>query len=137
MTRFMISLDSAVKLVWHTFSDMVGGEIYVKKIPSMKVTDLAEVIAPNKNQEIVGIRPGEKLHEQMIGSEDAPYTYEYDDHFKILPAINSWSDDPVRINQGKSVPKNFMYTSENNEDWMTKDQLRDWLKKNESDIGKI
>ena len=103
----------------------------------MKVTDLADVIAPNKNQEIVGIKPGEKLHEQMIGSEDAPYTYEYDDHFKILPAINSWSHDPVRINQGKSVPENFMYTSENNVDWMTKDQLRDWLKKNESDIGKI
>ena len=103
----------------------------------MKIIDIANVIAPEAKYEIIGIRPGEKLHEQMIGSEDAPYTYEYDDHFKILPAINSWSDDPVRINQGKSVPKNFMYTSENNEDWMTKDQLRDWLKKNESDIGKI
>ena len=137
MTRFMISLDSAVELVWHTFSDMVGGEIYVKKIPSMKVTDLAEVVAPNRKQEIVGIRPGEKLHEQMIGSEDAPYTYEYDDHFKILPAINSWSQDPVRINKGKIVPENFMYTSENNKDWMTKDQLKDWLNKNQSEIGKI
>ena len=112
----------------------VGGEIYVKKIPSMKVTDLAEVVAPNRKQEIVGIRPGEKLHEQMIGSEDAPYTYEYDDHFKILPAINSWSQDPVRINKGKIVPENFMYTSENNKDWMTKDQLKDWLNKNQSKV---
>jgi len=137
MTRFMISLESAVELVWHTFSDMVGGEIYVKKIPSMKITDLANVIAPNLKQEVIGIRPGEKLHEQMIGSEDAPFTYEYDDHFKILPSINSWSADPKRINQGKRVPSNFTYTSENNNDWMSQGQLSDWLKENESDIGKI
>src|SRR5690606_29065020 len=70
MTRFMISLEQGVELVWHAFNDMVGGEIYVKKIPSMKVTDLARVIAPQAVQKIVGIRPGEKLHEQMIGAED-------------------------------------------------------------------
>jgi UDP-N-acetylglucosamine 4,6-dehydratase len=69
MTRFMISLEQAVELVWHAFNDMVGGEIYVKKIPSMKVTELGKVIAPDAKQEIVGIRPGEKLHEQMIGSK--------------------------------------------------------------------
>ena len=84
----MISLEQGVELVWHAFNDMSGGEIYVKKIPSMKITDIAKVIAPKAKQEIVGVRPGEKLHEQMIGIEDAPYTYEYSDHFKILPAIN-------------------------------------------------
>lgn len=90
MTRFMISLEEGVELVWHAFADMEGGEIYVKKIPSMKVTDLARVVAPEARQEIVGIRPGEKLHEQMIGEEDALHTYEYPDHYKILPAINKW-----------------------------------------------
>ncbi|MDR8242603.1 UDP-N-acetylglucosamine 4,6-dehydratase (inverting), partial [Acinetobacter baumannii] len=74
MTRFMISLEQGVELVWHAFEDMVGGEIYVKKIPSMKVTDLAAVVAPEAKQEVVGIRPGEKLHEQMISVEDAYYT---------------------------------------------------------------
>ena len=77
MTRFMISLEQGVKLVWQTFEDMVGGEIYVKKIPSMKVTDIAHAIAPQAKLEIVGIRPGEKLHEQMIGAEDSYSTYEY------------------------------------------------------------
>jgi UDP-N-acetylglucosamine 4,6-dehydratase (inverting) len=137
MTRFMISLEAAVELVWHTLSDMVGGEIYVKKIPSIKITDLAEVIAPGRKQKVVGVRPGEKLHEQMIGSEDASFTYEYDNHFKILPAINSWSSDPNRINEGKRVSDGFMYTSENNKEWMTQDQLRNWLVENESEIGKI
>ena len=88
MTRFMITLEQGVDLVWKAFSDMVGGEIYVKKIPSMAVTELASVIAPNATHEIVGIRPGEKLHEQMIGLEDAPFTYEYSSYFKILPNLN-------------------------------------------------
>ena len=89
MTRFMISLEEGVELVWHAFEDMVGGEIYVKKIPSMKVTDIARAVAPEAEQKIVGIRPGEKLHEQMIGFEDAPHTYEYQGHYKILPAITT------------------------------------------------
>jgi UDP-N-acetylglucosamine 4,6-dehydratase len=97
MTRFMISLEQGVELVWHTFEDAVGGEIYVKKIPSMKMTDLALAINPNASHKIVGIRPGEKLHEQMIGEEDASYTYEFKDYFKVLPAINNWSCDPERI----------------------------------------
>ena len=80
MTRFMISLEQGVELVWHAFDDMVGGEIYVKKIPSMKVTHMARVVAPEAKQEIIGIRPGEKLHEQMIGAEDSYFTYEYPEH---------------------------------------------------------
>ena len=84
MTRFMISLYEGVNLVWKAFEDMVGGEIYVKKIPSMLVTDIAKSVDPNAALKYTGIRPGEKLHEQMIGVEDALFTYEYDDYFKIL-----------------------------------------------------
>lgn len=130
MTRFMISLKQGVELVWHTFDDMVGGEIYVKKIPSMKVTDIARACAPRADQEIVGIRPGEKIHEQMIGVEDAPYTYEYPEHYKILPAINGWYQDPKRIKDGRKVEDEFSYTSDNNREWMELDALRDWIADN-------
>jgi len=137
MTRFMISLEEGVELVWHAFKDMIGGEIYVKKIPSMKVTDVARVVAPEARWEVVGIRPGEKLHEQMIGFEDAPYTYEYDEHFKILPAIHDWDKDENRIKDGKRVPEGFVYSSDNNTEWMTDEVLAEWLSNNFEQIGKI
>jgi UDP-N-acetylglucosamine 4,6-dehydratase (inverting) len=137
MTRFMISLEEGVELVWHAFEDMEGGEIYVKKIPSMKVTDLAGIVAPDARQEVVGIRPGEKLHEQMISSEDAYYTYEYPEHFKILPTINNWATCPKRIKDGKKVPEGFVYASDNNSEWMTGEDLQAWIDRNYSDIGKI
>ena len=137
MTRFMISLEQGVELVFHAFADMVGGEIYVKKIPSMKVTELGKVVAPDSKQEIIGIRPGEKIHEQMIGEEDAFSTYEYDEYYKILPVINGWGDDPERIKDGKKVPENFTYNSGTNEDWMTPDELEDWINNNRSKLGKI
>ncbi|KHN54696.1 UDP-N-acetylglucosamine 4,6-dehydratase (inverting) [Pectobacterium fontis] len=137
MTRFMISLEQGVELVWHAFEDMVGGEIYVKKIPSMKVTDLASTIAPEAKQEIIGIRPGEKLHEQMISAEDAYYTYEYTEHFKILPVINAWSESPERIKDGKRVPEGFVYSSDNNTEWMNKADLQVWVKQNLHKIGSI
>lgn len=137
MTRFMISLEQGVELVWHAFEDMVGGEIYVKKIPSMKVTDLARVVAPECAQEVVGIRPGEKLHEQMIGVEDAYYTYEYSEHFKILPTINEWASSPERIKDGKKVPEGFVYASDNNPEWMTDAQLQSWIDLNLEKIGSI
>lgn len=137
MTRFMISLEQGVELVWHAFEDMVGGEIYVKKIPSMKVTDVARVVAPEAKQEIVGIRPGEKLHEQMIGFEDAPYTYEYPEHFKILPAIHNWDKDANRIKDGKLVADGFIYSSDNNSEWMSDAELEAWLAANSGQIGKI
>jgi UDP-N-acetylglucosamine 4,6-dehydratase/5-epimerase len=137
MTRFMISLPQGVELVWHAFSDMVGGEIYVKKIPSMKVTDLARVVAPECKQEVVGIRPGEKLHEQMIGAEDSYFTYEYPEYFKILPVINDWASTPERIKDGKPVPEGFVYSSDNNTEWMTDAQLESWIKENATQIGKI
>lgn len=137
MTRFMISLEEGVELVWHAFDDMVGGEIYVKKIPSMKVTDVASACVPNAEQEIVGIRPGEKLHEQMIGIEDAYYTYEYPEHFKILPVINNWSSDPYRIKDGKPVPEGFSYTSDNNAEWMDIATLQKWIEVNRAKVGSI
>ena len=137
MTRFMITLEQGVELVWHAFEDMVGGEIYVKKIPSMKVIDVATASVPNAKHEIVGIRPGEKLHEQMIGTEDALYTYEYPEHFKILPAINSWNDDPDRIKDGKNVDENFTYCSDNNTEWMSIESLQSWIVQNREHIGKI
>ncbi len=137
MTRFMISLEQGVELVWHAFEDMIGGEIYVKKIPSMKITDIARVIAPDARQDIVGIRPGEKLHEQMIGIEDAPFTYEYDAHFKILPAINGWSDDPARIKDGCKVSDGFVYVSDLNPDWMAETALADWITAHHDKIGAI
>jgi len=137
MTRFMISLEEGVELVWHAFDDMKGGEIYVKKIPSMKVTDIARAVDGKAKQEEVGIRPGEKLHEQMIGPEDAHYTYEYPGHFKILPSINEWSNDPERIGSGKLVNPYFTYCSDNNKEWMEISELQEWINKNKNKIGNI
>ncbi len=137
MTRFMISLHQGVELVWHAFEDMVGGEIYVKKIPSMKVTEIAQVISPEAEHEIVGIRPGEKLHEQMIGEEDAAFTYEYPEHFKILPAINSWDKSPARIQDGVQVAEGFSYRSDTNAEWMKPEDLQDWITENAGKIGKV
>lgn len=137
MTRFMITLEQGVDLVWHAFNDMLGGEIYVKKIPSMKVTDIALAVDPEARHEIVGIRPGEKLHEQMIGPEDSPHTYEYEGHYKVLPAIHNWSKDPARINKGKLVPADFNYCSDNNLEWMSIEMLQTWIAKNREKVGKI
>jgi len=137
MTRFMITLEEGVKLVWHAFDDMKGGEIYVKKIPSMKITDVALAVDDTANQEEVGIRPGEKLHEQMIGSEDALYTYEYNEYFKILPSINNWSNDPDRVGKGVRVDSDFLYSSDNNKEWMEVNELKEWIEKNKNKMGKV
>jgi len=137
MTRFMITLETGVELVWHAFNDMRGGEVYVKKIPSMKVTDIAYAVFGNAKLEEVGIRPGEKLHEQMIGIEDAPYTYEYPDYFKILPSIYNWSQDPERIGKGVKVDPSFIYCSDDNKEWMDIETLKKWIKINHHKIGNI
>jgi len=137
MTRFMVPLDQAVELVWYAFEDMLGGEIYVRKTPSMKIIDIAKVIAPKAKQKIIGIRPGEKLHEQMIGSDDANSTYEYLKYFKILPQINRWAKDKLRIKNGKKVPEGFIYSSDKNSEWMTKSNFQKWFDNNKKYIGKI
>lgn len=137
MTRFMISLEEGVELVWHAFEDMKGGETYVKKIPSMKITDIALAVDASAKQEEVGIRPGEKLHEQMIGVEDALYTYEYSGHYKILPSINDWSNDLARIGEGVRVAEGFVYNSETNKEWMKIKTLQNWIEVNRNKIGSI
>ncbi len=135
MTRFMITLEQGVELVWHAFEDMVGGEIYVKKIPSMTIGDIAQAAAPGAAHDIIGIRPGEKIHEQMIGVEDAPYTLEYPDHYKILPAIHGWSKDPARVRDGKPVAPDFVYSSERNHAWMSVEELSRWIGAHRAELG--
>ena len=137
MTRFMISLEQGVELVWHAFDDMEGGEIYVKKIPSMNICDIATAVDDTAQQIEIGIRPGEKLHEQMIGIEDAHYTYEYPEHYKILPQICEWGSFDAMIKGGKRVPEGFSYTSDNNKEWMSIEDLRQWIDLNKSKIGSI
>ena len=137
MTRFMISLEQGVELVWHAFDDMEGGEIYVKKIPSMNICDIATAVDKNCEQVEIGIRPGEKLHEQMIGVEDAYFTYEYPEHFKILPQICEWGTIEKMIKDGKRVPEGFSYTSDNNKEWMSIPELQAWMEKNKAKLGNI
>ena len=103
----------------------------------MKVTHIAQVIAPDAKQKIIGIRAGEKLHEEMISREDSNSCYEYSDYFKILPQINNWNKDKKRIKRGKKVIDGFVYNSENNSKWMTKTELKKWIYKNQNKIGKV
>jgi len=137
MTRFMISLEEGVELVWHAFDDMQGGEIYVKKICSMNILDIARAVSQEASHRIIGIRPGEKIHEQMIGPEDAPHTYEYENHYKILPAIYNWSSDPERNKDGVKVSEDFVYSSESNQEWMSVEDLQRWIENNIHKIGRI
>ena len=118
-----LPIQTAVNLVVEAFQDMSGGEIYVKKIPSMKVVDIAKAINPNAKLKYIGIRPGEKIHEQMIGVEDAPNTYEFAEHYIIFPQINN-----KRLKKGKLVSNDFDYTSLNNKDWMNEKDLTEWIK---------
>ena len=132
MTRFLISLPEAVDTVTSAFKEMTGSEIFVRKIPSIKITDLAKVIGPKCTLKEIGLRPGEKLHEQLISSDEAPYTYEFDQHFKILSPINGWSLCKKRTEGGMKVDESFFYTSENNPYWLNNNDLIGWLKSNES-----
>ena len=130
MTRFMISLQQGVELVVTAFKESIGGEIFVKKIPSMKVIDIASSILGHDQKDIIGVRLGEKIHEQMISAEDSLTTYEYENFYKILPSINNWHKDKKRIKNGVKVCEGFTYSSDNNKDWMTKKQLINFLKEN-------
>lgn len=134
MTRFMIKLEEGVELIWQAFEDMRGGEIYIKKIPSMGIMDIAKSVSANASFKEIGIRPGEKLHEQMIGLEDAEYTYEYSDYYKILPSINKWSEDIKRIGDGKKVKADFSYCSNTNTEWMSVEELQHWIASNYKEV---
>lgn len=135
MTRFMISLEEGVSLVWQALHDAKGGEIFVKKIPSMNIMEIAKALRPDLDTVIIGIRPGEKLHEQMISVEDSSNTIDCEDHFRILPTINLDLSYNLEKTWSK-VDHGFVYSSESNSDWMQPSQLRDWLKVNKELIGK-
>jgi UDP-N-acetylglucosamine 4,6-dehydratase/5-epimerase len=122
MTRFWITLDQGVQFVLDSLQRMRGGEIFVPKIPSMRVIDLAKAIAPECEIEIVGIRPGEKLHEAMITEDDARHTVEFDTYYVIQPEFPWWSRESVE--GGKPLPEEFKYTSDTNTQWLTVEELR-------------
>lgn len=134
MTRFMITLEEGVGLVWTALEEALGGEIFVKKIPSMKIMDIATAVRPDLETEVVGIRPGEKLHEQMIGVEDAPFTFDYEDHYRILPSIELENTGMER-RFAKLVSQPFIYSSDSNVEWMSQDELKKWLEENRTKIG--
>ena len=127
MTRFNITLDEGINFVINSFKNMWGGELFVPKIPSFKIIDLAKSIAPNIKPRIIGIRPGEKIHEVMINEEDAMCTYEYEWYYKILPTLNKWYLDPGRIKNGIKVHDDFVYSSNNNEKWMSIEELQKYV----------
>jgi FlaA1/EpsC-like NDP-sugar epimerase len=133
----MITLEEGVSLVWTAFEEMLGGEIFVKKIPSMNIMDIAEALDPGSKREFVGIRPGEKLHEQMIGQEDSLSTYDYGDHYRIIPAINEWSKSKSMIGKGIKVDEEFSYESDTNAMWMPTSGLVKWITENQAKIGAI
>jgi UDP-N-acetylglucosamine 4,6-dehydratase len=129
MTRFWITLDQGIDLVFRALEDMQGGEIFVPRIPSMRVTDLAKAIAPECKIKVTGMRPGEKLHESMISEDDAPYTLEFPEHFVIKPVICTWNADWSKVKGGKPVPEGFKYASETNDEWLEAGSLTDLLRR--------
>lgn len=126
MTRFWISLEQGVELVIKALMESRGGETFIAKIPSFKITDLAKAILPECTMKEVGIREGEKLHEVMITKEDSPYTYEYDNHFIIYPHMSWWTENSV-IQGGRPVMHGFEYSSGTNNQWLTVEKLRERL----------
>jgi UDP-N-acetylglucosamine 4,6-dehydratase len=122
MTRFWITLEQGVEFVIRCAESMHGGEIFVPKIPSMKILDLTEAIAPNCEVKYNGVRPGEKIHESLVSSDEARYTLEFDDMFVIMPMFPWW--DKTRWPDGKSLPEEFVYTSDTNKSWLTRAELQ-------------
>ncbi len=133
MTRFWISLEDGVDLVLRAFERMHGGEVFVPKLPSMNIMDLAAALAPECKTEVVGIRPGEKLHEAMIPAEDSRHTIDLGDHFIILPDSAFW-DHPLRGKVGTPVPEGFEYNSRDNDQWVSVEEMRAMLKSQGFDV---
>jgi UDP-N-acetylglucosamine 4,6-dehydratase (inverting) len=123
MTRFWITLDQGVKFVIDCIEKMEGGEIFVPKIPSMKITDIADAIAPDAKRKIVGIRPGEKMSEVLLTEEEATHAKEFNDHFIIEPEFAFWNSENHK--DGKPIPAGFSYSSGKNTQWLTKDQIKE------------
>lgn len=130
MTRFWITLNQGVRFVIDSLERMRGGEIFVPKIPSMNIMDVANAVAPECRTRIIGIRPGEKLHEIMITQDDAVHTAEFNDHYVIQPAAAWWEREAyLKETDAKLVPDDFQYSSDRNTEWMTREQLSDLLKR--------
>lgn len=127
MTRFWISLEEGVKLVIKALQESTGGETFISKIPSFKVTDLAQAMLPGCQMREIGIYPGEKLHEIMVTTEDSLTTYEYDKHFIVYPQVR-WNEKQKIIPGGTKVPEGFSYSSGNNTEWLSVEQIRELLK---------
>lgn len=129
MTRFNIPLIGGVEMVMYALENAWGGEIFVPKIPSYKITDVAKAIAPDLEHKIVGIRPGEKVHEEMITSSDSFSTYDLGKYYAILPTVPAWNpEDYIKENNGTKVPEGFSYNSGANEEWETVESLREKIK---------
>jgi UDP-N-acetylglucosamine 4,6-dehydratase/5-epimerase len=129
MTRFNISLQGGVDMVMHALENAWGGEIFVPKIPSYKITDIAEAIGPECEKPVVGIRPGEKIHEEMITDSDSYYTYDLGKYYTILPAAHKWKlEDFIEKFNAKKVVPGFQYNSGENDDWESVQNLRDLIK---------
>lgn len=126
MTRFWITLPQAVQFVVDTFDRMKGGEIFVPRIPSTTIVDLASAIAPDAEINVIGVRPGEKLHEEMISEDDARRTYAFDDHYVIAPLLNQWTGGQGWLD-GKPLPEGFAYRSDTNDQWLSPDEIRQLL----------
>ena len=126
MTRFLITLEQGIHFVVKSIESMKGGEIFIPKIPSMKIVDLAEVIAPGAKKKIIGIRPGEKLHEILLTREEAKHTSEFDEYFIIKPEFHFWKES--NLDGGKVLAEGFEYTSKINDKWMTKEEMVEILR---------
>jgi UDP-N-acetylglucosamine 4,6-dehydratase len=123
MTRFFITLQDGVKLVLSALDKMIGGEIFVPKIPSMKITELAKLLAPECKHEIIGIRPGEKLHEMLISTEEGRKTHEFSDYYVIEPETTNWKGHAILQKTAKKVKDGFYYSSDNNDRWLTPSEM--------------
>jgi FlaA1/EpsC-like NDP-sugar epimerase len=130
MTRFNISLSGGVDMVFHALEHAWGGEIFVPKIPSYKITDVAKAIAPNVEQKVVGIRPGEKIHEEMITTSDSFNTYDMGRYYAILPTVTFWNlKEFIEANNAKKVENGFSYNSGDNSEWESVESLQTLIKK--------
>jgi UDP-N-acetylglucosamine 4,6-dehydratase len=125
MTRFWITLEQGVRFVIHCLEQMQGGEIFVPKIPSMRVTDLAEAVAPGCDMETIGIRPGEKLHEALISNDETRSTVEFDDMFVVQPEFPWWGE--ARWSGGVALPDDYSFRSDNNDKWLSVAELREMI----------
>lgn len=133
MTRFWISLTEGVKLVIKALEEATGGETFISKIPSFHITDLAQAMLPECEMPEIGIRPGEKLHEIMVTTEDSATTYEYDKHFIVYPQV-TWNDKQKINESGKKVEDGFSYSSDNNSQWLSVEQIQELLKELDLEI---